>query len=110
MNDLQMIELSIQEAEKNVEKAKRLQKLLSNRDFKEVILDGYFEKEAARLASALGDPTLAAHRSEIISSIDGIGRLQAYFRTVEQIGKMSTQAITEGREALDEIRANGGDV
>ena len=49
------IERDIKEARKHVELGDSLERLLNNRDFKKVIVEGYFEKEAARLVHLKAD-------------------------------------------------------
>ncbi len=105
-HEIEQIELSIEDAQKMVDRKAQLEKLFSNREFRKLIEEGYFKDEAARLVSALSDPVLEPHREKITRSIEGIGALQQYFRTILRTGDAASQAIVEAREALAEIRAD----
>lgn len=57
-NQLKEIEDSIKSARKLVELGDTLERLKSNRDFRAIVLEGYFEKEAIRLVQAKSNPAL----------------------------------------------------
>lgn len=103
--EIQQIELSIEEAQKMVDRKNQLEKLFGNREFKKVVLDGYFKEEAARLATLTGDSALVAQRPEIFLAIQSIAKLQEYFRTVALMGNSAEAELAEAQEVLDELRA-----
>lgn len=103
-NDIEQIELSIEEAQKMVERKERALRLADNPDFKSLILDGYFKDEAIRLTHLLSDPNAVAHRPQITESMVSIGSLKRYLHAIVQMGAMAEQEISEARETLDEIR------
>lgn len=104
MDDTAEIELSLTNAKVFVERRDMLNKLMSNREFKKVIVEGYFKDESVRLVSLLGDPAMESHREEIIRSMDGISQLQVFLRTVVQTGNMAAQSVKEYEAALEDMR------
>ena len=104
-NEIEQIELTIQEAQKLVERAAQARRLAENPDFKAIVFDGYFTNEAARLAHLVSDPGAVAHREAILRDLDGVGAFKRFLSTCIQFGDMAAVEIAEAREAMDEIRA-----
>ena len=94
-HDIETIELSIEEAKKLVQAADSLDKLMSNREFKKIILEGYFKDGAVRCVQAYGDPNLSEYREEIMKDISGIGSLQQYLHKIRMTGNMMRQQIED---------------
>lgn len=105
--DIRQVEVSIEHAKKAVDMRDALVRLSKNRDFKKVILEGYLEKEAARLAliSAHSHPTHVENRDEIILQIQGISCFNQFLQTIEMIGNVMANEIAQNEELLDELRA-----
>lgn len=104
---LETIELSIQYAQRTVDTMKALQRLTNNRDFKTLILSGYFEKEPVRLTMLKADPAMqtAEHQAAIIKDLDAIGQLRMYLNGVMQMGRMAEKAIKDDEAMREEILA-----
>lgn len=103
MSQIEEIEISMAEAQKMVDKKDQLLKLMSNRGFNKIIVEGYFKEEAARLASVAADPNLTEHREEIWMQIQAISCLQNYLRTINMMGTSAEQEVSEAREHIAEI-------
>lgn len=103
------IELNIAEAKKFVAEGNSLERLLSNRDFKKIVLEGYFEKEAVRLVHLKADANSQDPdvQASILSQIDAIGNLTHYLRAVGHRANMAEKAILADEESLDELRGEG---
>lgn len=113
MSESQNVQLTIEEAEKQIARAEALERLLINPDFKEIIGEAYYKEEPARLAGLLGDiggsyrwvPTNQAMslppeqfvkmQQDIQRDIHAIGALQAFFRVVMWKAEMSKAALEE---------------
>lgn len=113
MSESQNVQLTIEEAEKQIARAEALERLLINPDFKEIIGEAYYKEEPARLAGLLGDiggsyrwvPTNQAMslppeqfvkmQKDIQRDIHAIGALQAFFRVVMWKAEMSKAALEE---------------
>lgn len=109
MNDTHEIELSLTQAKKIVERKAMVTKLMGNREFKALILEGYFKEEPARLVNLLGDPSMQAHRDDIIRDMCGISSLQGYFRNVVRMGSLAEIEVTDHEAELETMAANEAD-
>lgn len=123
----QPVELSVEEANKQIARGEALQRLLINPDFAELIGEAYYKEEPARLAGLLGDiggsyrwvPTnqmmslppeqFVKMQADIERDIHAIGALQAFFRVVIWKADMSKQALDEMERQKNEPIGNDGD-
>ena len=107
---IQAIEENIKEARKIVEFGAALERLQNNRDFKQVIKDGYLKEEAIRLVHAKSNPNMQSADSQrfIIQQMDAIGSLTQYFDMVYHKASLAEKAITADEAERDEILAEGG--
>lgn len=107
--ELQQIELSIKQSRKIADLGDSLERLMLNRDFKKVILDGYFEQEAIRLVHLKADSNMQSIelQKSILLQIDAIGSLSAYFSTLRTRAAMAVNAISSDEETRDELLAEG---
>ena len=105
---------TISAIERNIEKAKAvldfsaaLERLRNNRDFKKVVLEGYFEQEAIRLVHLKSDPNMQAPaiKQSIESQIDAIGQLSQFFSTVLQKAAMAGRQIEADQATIEELAA-----
>ena len=104
-NELEAVELSIKVAQEKVNKLNSLEKLLKNRDFKNLVLEGYFKEEAIRLVMAKSNPALSAdtEQDKIITSINSIGEFSRYLSNTEQFGRMAKAALKEDEHTREEL-------
>lgn len=104
---IQAIEDNIKQARKIVEVGEALERLKNNRDFKRVIVEGYFEQEAIRLVHLKSDQNVQSPdmQKSIMSQIDAIGAISQYFSTVLHKASIARKAIASDEEARDEILA-----
>lgn len=124
----QPVELSVDEANKQIARGEALQRLLINPDFAELIGEAYYKEEPARLAGLLGDiggsyrwvPTnqmmslppeqFVKMQADIERDIHAIGALQAFFRVVIWKADMSKQALDEiERQKNDPVGLDAAD-
>lgn len=106
-NQIKEIEDSIKGARKLVELGDALERLKSNKDFKLLVSEGYFEKEAIRLVHAKSNPGLQSPemQTSILTQINAIGNLNMYFQTVAHQAALARKSIEQDEEARDEILA-----
>ena len=109
MNLIEQLEHSVQEFKKLTELDNALERLMQNRDFKNVILDGYLEREAVRLVHLKSDPAMdsPAAQTSILKQIDAIGCFADYLREIQRQGSLGTKGIGDAEEVLEELRAGG---
>lgn len=107
MNDIQQAELSLQEAKRLVGLKEQALRLSQNKDFQDLILNGYFVDEAARLTHLLGDAALPDHQSYVLQDLHGIASFKRYMSKIVQLGVIAENEITVVEQTLDELRSEG---
>jgi hypothetical protein len=105
--EIQALDANIKQATVLVEFGSAIERLSSNRDFKKVILEGYFEQEAIRLVHLKADPNMQANLSqaEIVKQMDAIGSLKQYLRTATHLAGMGARSIASDEETREELLA-----
>lgn len=105
-NEVNELEEQIANNKYALNQAKCLERLNSNRDFKDLILNGYLREEAIRLVSLKSDPSQQTleKQAAIIKDIDAIGALETYMRSVRQFGDIAARAIKDAEDVLEAIR------
>lgn len=102
---VQTLQRNIEEAKVFVEKAKALDRLKANKDFRTVITSGYLEKEAIRLVHLKGDPAMQhpAQQAAIARDIEAIGSLSQYFAAIYSQANTSEKAIQADEQEIEFI-------
>ncbi len=74
-----------------------LKRLESNKDFKMVVLDGYFKDRAINGVSMLAEPSIKqqGQRADIMEDMVAISNLQYYFKMVKNLGAIAEDDIIE---------------
>lgn len=100
------IELNIKHAKELVALGRSLERLMTNRDFKKVFLEGYLKEEAVRLVHLKADANFqdAENQKSILQQIDAIGSVTHYLTALRHQGMLAEKAIEADEEALDELR------
>tara|TARA_B110000908_G_C9808427_1_gene251788 strand:- start:111 stop:443 length:333 start_codon:yes stop_codon:yes gene_type:complete len=109
MSEIEQIEISIDEARKEVTKMESLLRLISNKDFTALVDDGYFVEEASRLVMLRADADMqdATSQLSINNRITAVGYFRQYLQSIMQVGRMSEQGIREDEETRQELLAEG---
>ena len=104
---LQSIEESIRAGKALVDMNTALERLQSNRDFRKVILEGYFQAEAVRLVHLKADPAFQTteRQAQIVGQIDAIGGLHSYFTTVKALASIAAKEVAENEATREELLA-----
>lgn len=110
---MNQVQISIEEAEKQIARGEAMERLLNNQDFAEIIGNVYYKEEPARLAGLLGDiggsyrwcPNSQAMslppeqfvkmQADIERDLHSVGAFQAFVRVVLWRADMSKQALEE---------------
>lgn len=104
MSQIQEVELSIEQAQALINRGEKALKLAENKDFKELVLDGYLVNEASRLARLSADFTLDPQvRSEVMLMVQAIGCFHTYMRTIVQQGEMAKRDLAAHQQTLSEL-------
>lgn len=104
---LQQIEISLEDAQANVALAEKLNRLHKNKDFQELIIEGYFRDEASRAVLLKADPEMCEDREQkqLNDIITSIGGLRQYFHKVFRLGQMSEQSMEADKQTRQELLA-----
>ena len=103
----QEIEISIEAARDVVERKNKVAKLFENKLFKEIVEEGYFTNEAARLVSLLSesvDPDSGLIKEELINDMMGISAFRRYLLNVHRLGVQMEKQIAASEVELERIR------
>jgi hypothetical protein len=106
-HDLDTIDISIQQAKDTIEAMEALKRLGTNKDFKKIILEGYFENEASRTVLLKADPSLSKPEDQVMldHSIIAIGQLRQYFLMINAMGQQALKAKEYDEETRQELLA-----
>ena len=101
------IEMTIKQAKEQVALKDAVIKLSNNKDFKKVVNEGYFEKQASRLVLLKADPNMQDEKSqkELDNSIIAIGYFRQYLSSLVQLGYQAEREILSAEEEKDNILA-----
>jgi len=107
---LEMIEISSEQAKEKVELRDAVAALLKNKHFKKVFSDYYLKKYPVRLISLKASVSMQdeQHQKFIGNQLNAIGHLDQFLSYVEQEGNASERLINQNQEEMDLIRAEAG--
>jgi hypothetical protein len=110
MSDINQLEQQLKNAKLLVERRTKALRLAENREFRELILEGFCRDDAARFAQQIGDPALDKKQQEDAASMAAAsGHLLRYLRVITQQGDVVEREIVDLEEAIEEMRAAGED-
>ena len=105
MKEIEQVEIQIEMANKLRKMRDTCVKLTNSESFKDVITEGYFKEEAARLVMAKSS-NLSSEQMKLIDNMQyGIGALANYIESVMRRGAEMDQAIGEHEQTREEILA-----
>jgi hypothetical protein len=103
MNDLEQVEIQIEMATRIRKLRDNCVKLVENPLWKDVIDEGYFKEEAARLVMAKSSNMNAEQKQLIDNMIYGVGALANWLESVIRRGSEMDQAIGEHEETREDL-------
>lgn len=125
-SQVQMVQVTVEEAQKQIARGEALERLMTNPDFLDVIGECYFKEEPARLASLLGDiggsyrwvpnnqamslppEQFVKMQKDIQNDLHAVGALRSFFRVVSWRAEAAKQALDE-MEAQANAPADAGE-
>ena len=103
--ELEQVDIQIEAAQRIRTMRDSCVKLMANKHFKDVIDEGYFKEEAARLVMAKSS-NLTEPQMKLIDNMQyGVGALANFLEAVMRRGAEMDQAIGEHEETREEILA-----
>lgn len=102
---IQELEANIEHAKKSIDLGMSLERLFSNRDFKKVVLSGYFAEEAIRLVHLKGalESQNADAQKSIVDKIDAIGSFSNYLKDIANQAELATKTAALDEQTRSEI-------
>ena len=105
MKEIEQVEIQIEMAHKLRKMRDTCVKLTESAAFKDVITEGYFKEEAARLVMAKSS-NLTPEQMKLIDNMQyGIGALANFIESVMRRGAEMDQAVGEHEQTREEILA-----
>lgn len=107
--ELQALDKSIKQAQKAIDLGDALERLKSNRDFKKIVSEGFFEQEAIRLVHLKSSPSMQSAESQksIEQQMFSIGSLDQYFRMITVQAEMARKSIKFDEQVREELIEEG---
>lgn len=102
---IQELDASIASAKETIELGAALERLFSNKDFKKVVLNGYFKDEAVRLVHLRGDSTNQSF--EALASLDNkimaISSFSIYLKNIQKEAELADKTVNLDEQTRNEI-------
>ena len=106
-HQMREVEVTIEQCEEQIEAAEALERLHSNADFKKLILEDYFEKNALRtvMMKSAGGHEGEREQKNLDNVLMGISQLGAYFHKIFSFGEAASRAMEEHKATREELLA-----
>lgn len=106
---LRELEEDMEQAKQQIELGSALGRLMSNRDFRAVVLDGYLKREAVRLVHKKAEPGMQtdSQQRQVLSQLDAIGHLHQYLLGIPQSSDLARKAYDAAEATREQILAEG---
>lgn len=109
-NLVEALENQLSSTKEKVEQARQIRRLIANKDFKKLILEGFCRDDAARLVAESADPVLdVQQRADALAMAQAGGHLKRYLTMQLQQAMTAEREIPELEEQLEEARAEAGE-
>jgi len=104
-DQLDSLQITIEQAEEAIAMADALKRLHKNKDFRSVIVDGYFKSEASRIVLLKADPEMQTpeNQSDVNNIITSIGGLYGYFGKINALANMLVNQLANDEATREEI-------
>ena len=102
MSNLKEIEYTIEVLKQRQIKARKFEKLMSNREFKELILTDYLQDEPVRLTTMQVHPQ---HREGSVSQLMGIARFNEHINYMQSLFAQVDKDLQDAEEMRDQLLA-----
>jgi hypothetical protein len=110
MSEVITLHHQLEEAKMVIKKTERLERLLKNADFREVIVNGFARDDAARYVQESCDPSLDADsRADALAIAQAPGHLKRWINAQLQMANFHRNNIPQIEEAIAELRQSGQD-
>jgi cation transport regulator ChaC len=109
MSQVTQLETQLKTAKELVRRRQMALALSNVPAFKELIIDDFMTKEAARYVQSSADPALKPdERADALAMAQASGHLKRYLSVIVQMGAHSERELPALEQAIDEARAEEG--
>lgn len=112
MSDVTIAQLEIrrEELRKLSEASEAHDRLVKNKDFRRIILEGFMVDDCSRYAQESADPLLEpSQRADALAMAQAAGHLKRYLQINRAMSRKASMDISSIDEAIEEMRAEGAD-
>lgn len=102
-SDIQKTQASIDHCEELIARREQALRLYDNKDFKELIGEGYFVQEAVRLTGLLGDPNDQMDQEAVMHGLRSVADLRRYLSGIVRLGNRAEDELEDHKDTLDEL-------
>jgi len=104
------LEIRREELKKISDLSESHDRLMRNKDFKRIILEGFMVEDCARYAQESADPMLnTEQRADALSLAQAAGHLKRYLQISRAMCNKAVSDITSIDQAIEEMRAEGAE-
>ena len=90
--------MSVEQAQLIIGEGAKVDRLMQNKDFQDIIMDGFIKQSALNKVSLLAVPDMAEHRDNIMKELDAISILDAFLRNIQNTSNQTKQSLAEFEE------------
>lgn len=106
-SDIQEVEITIEQARKQIKMRDAVERLMNNQDFKDIVLEQYLREEAVRLVHLKADAQMQDERRQrnMDMGIAGIGLFRVFCERIQREGDEAEEALDGHLETLDQVQS-----
>jgi len=106
MTEIESLEAQKESLKVRVEMKGLVEKLMSNREFKKVVLDEFCTKEAARYVQASVNPILSpTQQADALGIAQATGHFRSWLQTQINLGNQAIKEIRDTDAEIEDLRA-----
>lgn len=111
MSEVEKLEKQLVGYKEVVDRRNAALRLSENPDFRKIILEEFLVQECARYAHRAGDPAIGKEgREDALNIALAAGHLKRFLSVIVQMGAHAEGEIVNTETAIDEARAEYGDI
>lgn len=100
---LEQIDNTLKQQQMIADKQESLKRLMKNKDFQQIVLNGYLRDEAVRAVEQRAEPAMQEHLAAVDNVIVGIGQFHQYLKTINRFGDLAHKNLEDLKQSRIEI-------
>lgn len=108
---IQRVAIDIQTAKRWKKRHETLLNLEKLKGFQDIVLEGYFKEEAARLVGLVGEPEMQSEEQQryVKGAILAVSNLRQYLMDVHKLGRTAEHTLKHDAQTQQDLLAKGLD-